>query len=105
MGSRHPERYLTQPFTPVMSDKRRAEPGHPDVARPEIGLGALAIGNEPLVYQWDNVRHIAVVQTEHGKPIERHLIDEFDKGFLYLVNPAVKVQMVGIYIGDHGNGR
>src|SRR5512139_734498 len=105
MGSRHVESYFTQQFTPVMGNKRRAEPGHPDVARPEIRLGAQAIGYEPLVYQRDNVRHIVIVQTEHGKTVERHLIDEFDKGFLYLVNPAVKVQMVGIYIGYHGNGR
>ena len=76
-----------------------------DGAGVKIGLAVEPVGGQALAHLRDDRLDVWVVETEDREPVERHLVDEVDKGRADLVEIAVVVEMVGIDIGDHGDRR
>jgi len=102
--SRHAEGDLPQAVPLVMGDKGGIEAVMRDMGRTDIGLGGESVGHVALLHLRQYLADVPVVETENRQAVERHLVDEFDKGLPDLLDAGVEIQVVGIDIGHHGNG-
>ncbi len=66
-----------------------------------VGLGGKAIGDHPAVADpGDHRLHFGMIDAQHRRAVERHVLDEFDKGLLHRVEAAVVIEVFGIDVGD-----
>ena len=77
-----------------------------DLDRSELRALAQAIAEHRLGQKGQDLSHIGVIDTQHGRPIEGQPVGELDKGLLQAreVMP-VGIHVVCIDIGDHGDHR
>ena len=52
----------------------------------------------------DHRLHFGMIEAQHGKAVERHILDKALEGVAHGVEGAVEIQMIGIGIGDHRDG-
>src|SRR6266536_80596 len=75
----------------------------PDVARPEVRLGRLAVGDNPLLDPRKDRSDSGVVETGDDRAVERDLVRELDERVDDLVQVAVAVEMVRLDVRDDGD--
>ena len=49
--------------------------------------------------------HHRMIDAEHGEAVERDVLDELLEGAVHRLESAVEVEMLGIDVGDDGDGR
>ena len=70
-----------------------------------IGLGGEAIGDDAPVGDAAHHRlNFGMIQAQHGKTVEGHILDKALEGVAHGFEGAVIIQMIGIGIGHHRDG-
>ncbi len=87
------------------NDKGGSVPLVFDLGSDKIRLAAESVGDETLLHLRNERLHIGIVETQNGKAEKRYLVDELDKVCLDFIEIAIKVEMVGVDIGDYGDNR
>ena len=76
------------------------------VDRAHIGLRVEAKGHDAAVGDAADQRlHLGVVGAAHGQPVEGDVRDEIEKAFAQVLDRAPMFHMLGVDIGDDGDGR
>jgi hypothetical protein len=98
------ERYFREAFAfPVQSEPCFAV-GECNAARVIIGLAVQTVGNERAVAARQDFPYAGFIDTRHHGAIERRRIHELYKRVFYIIEAAIAIQMIGLYIGNHGDG-
>ena len=77
-----------------------------EVDRAHVGVDAQPVGDDaPVGDARDQRLHLGMVDAQHGEAVERDVLDEAHEGVAQRVEGAVVVEMLGIDVGDDGDGR
>ena len=78
----------------------------PEVDGAHVGIGADSVGDDaPVGDPGDQRLHFRVIEAHDGKAVERDVLDEAHEGVAQRVEGAVMVEMLGIDVGHHRDGR
>ena len=79
--------------------------GEIDIDGAHVGLRAEAVGDQTAILDAaDHRLHFGMIETHHGEAVERHMLDEALERVAHALEGAVVVEMIGIDIGDDGDG-
>ena len=92
----HLEHHFAEPLGPVEDGETRLECAQLHVVRAPVGLRRDAVRHVPLGQPRDQMLHDRMVDAHHGETVER---------LLQRVDSAVVVEVLGIDVGDHRDGR
>ncbi len=72
---------------------------------PHAGLRAEPVGDDAAVrHAGDHLLHRRVVDAQHGEAVERDVADELVVAGGHRLGAAPVVQVLGVHVGDHGDG-
>ena len=105
MRAGHAHREVAERLAATERLEVRVEPGELDVLRAVVGLPRDAVGHVAARDLREDRLHVRVVEAEHREPVERDLVGELHEGFLHLLVRAVVIEVLGVDVGDDGDGR
>ncbi len=71
-----------------------------------VSVGAQAVSDDAAIGDaGDQGLHLGMVEAHYGKAIERNVLDEAHEGVAQRVEGTVVIEMLGIDVGDHRDGR
>src|SRR5437667_165332 len=99
------QRTLTEP-RPAMDDVEAAgQPRQVDAPGHQIRARRQAVRDEALLEARDQHLDVRLVEAQHRRAVERHLVDEGQEAFPDRVERAPVVEVLGVDRRDHGDGR
>ena len=70
-----------------------------------VSLRAEAVSHAASFEQRDDRLHVRIVETQHGRTVERHFVDEIREARTHVVHVVVVVHVLAIDVGDDGDRR
>ena len=76
-----------------------------DIDPAHVGLRREAIRHHaPIAHPRQDVLHFRMIEAQHRRAVEGHVLDELHKRVLHRIERAVMVEMLGIDVSDDGDG-
>ncbi len=101
MRARHAQAEAAQVRGPEAQPKAARSPFADRFGDFEVGLRAVSVGDRAALHQRHNTLHVGVVEAQDRRAVERNLVDELDEGGPDVVDGAVAIEVLAIYIGYH----
>ena len=97
------------PTLAVPAEDQRVEPRSArhrrHIVRPDVGERREAVGDDPPVADpADDVLNLGMIDAQHRETVEGHVLDELDERVLDAIEIAIMLEMLGIDVGDDGDG-
>jgi hypothetical protein len=105
VGAGHVHHELAEGFAPLERLESGGKAVVADGFRRVVGLGRNAVGDVAPRNAGQDVLHVRVIEAHHSEAIERDAARELDERVFDLFVRAVMIEVLGIDVRDHGDGR
>ena len=105
VSARHLDRRRPERLAPVQDLELRLHAGEGEPAGREIGARLEPVGDHALLDLRNHLLDIGLVEAEHGRAVERHLVHEGEEGGADRVEVGVVVEVLGVHRRHDRDGR
>ncbi len=105
MLARHAHRQATETLALIADSEAAALLPILDIDGVKVSLSRETVGNETFLHLRNHALNICVIEAQYGHTEEGYLVDELAEGLLDLVQVPIEIEVIGIDISDHGDGR